>query len=292
MRYEGTTYRPPVEMDTHLLQVTVGCAHNNCRFCAMYRNVDFRPSPLHEVEEDIRELRRDFRHVPRLFLVNGDAFVLGRARLEPILELIRTHLPECESVSMYSSVANIAAKSDDDLLALRELGIHDLYVGIESGYEPAVTYIRKGHTVDDARTQLQRLTKAGIRHAISMMLGVAGSGHALQNARATAELLNEVQPYGIWVGTLAVYKGTELADDVREGRFTLATEREILQEERELITRLHVDGAHFYGVHPTNRIKVRGDLPSAKPRMLATIDDALANTPAHKLDLPARRKAM
>ena len=49
MQYEGTTYRPPPEADTPLLQVTVGCAHNRCTFCDMYRDVPFRRIPMDQI---------------------------------------------------------------------------------------------------------------------------------------------------------------------------------------------------------------------------------------------------
>ena len=39
MKYTGTTYRPPIKAGTVLRQVTVGCAHNKCSFCTMYKDV-------------------------------------------------------------------------------------------------------------------------------------------------------------------------------------------------------------------------------------------------------------
>jgi len=50
MRYEGTTYRPPPEADSVLLQVTVGCAHNQCTFCDMYRDVHFRRIAMDQIK--------------------------------------------------------------------------------------------------------------------------------------------------------------------------------------------------------------------------------------------------
>lgn len=292
MKYEGTTYRPPVEADTPLLQVTVGCAHNSCRFCKMYRDVKFRMCKLEEIEEDLQEARQIYRHAPRIFLVNGDAFVLSKNGLKPILKLIHQYFPECETVTMYASIQNIAAKSDDDLAELKELGVNDLYVGVESGYEKAVSYINKGYTIDEARKQLKRLNKAGIRHAELLMLGVAGKGEGIINAQETVKLLNETMPFLVWIGTLAVFEGTEMHADVLNGEFSIATEREILVEEKELIKNLELDGIALYGVHPTNIAKVSGLLPRDRNRMIATIDQALEETAPAFLDSQAERKGL
>ena len=48
MKTEGTLYRPPVEANTFLLQITAGCTHNACRFCNMYKDKNF-----HLIDEDI-----------------------------------------------------------------------------------------------------------------------------------------------------------------------------------------------------------------------------------------------
>ena len=275
MQYEGTTYRPPPEADTPLLQVTVGCAHNRCTFCHMYRDVTFRCISMEQIETDLQELRDIFTRSERIFLVNGDAFVLKTSVLKEIAERIKRIFSECRTISMYASIRNIMAKSDPELVELRNLGINDLYVGVESGWDKVLDHIDKGHTVAEAKHQLHRLNRADIRHIANLMLGVAGMGNGLDNARRTADFLNQTGPSLIWVGTLAVFEGTQLQTEMEQEAFVPATELEILEEEKALIDALALENVRFIGVHPTNTVRISGRLPQDKKTMLAAIDEGI-----------------
>jgi radical SAM superfamily enzyme YgiQ (UPF0313 family) len=275
MQYEGITYRPPPEADTPLLQVTVGCAHNRCTFCDMYRDVTFRRIPMDQIEADLNELRGIFPKSERIFLVNGDAFVLKTSALKEIGERVHRIFPECRTISMYASIRDIKAKSDHELKELKEHGINELYVGVESGWSEVIDRIEKGHTVAEAKHQLDRLNRAGIHHIANLMLGVAGIGNGLENARLTADFLNQTCPSLIWVGTLAIFEGTALHTDMERGAFIPATELEILEEEKALIDALELENVRFYGVHPTNSVRVSGWLPQDKLKMVAAIDEGI-----------------
>ena len=53
MRYEGTVYRPPSESGSLIVQATIGCPHNRCAFCGMYRDVSFKVRTLEDLEADL-----------------------------------------------------------------------------------------------------------------------------------------------------------------------------------------------------------------------------------------------
>ena len=292
MQYEGTTYRPPPEADSFLLQVTVGCAHNRCTFCDMYRDVSFRRVSMDQIEEDLQEARGIFPKAERIFLVNGDAFVLKAEILGNIAERIKVYFPECQTITMYASVQNIRTKSDQELNDLRRLGINDLYVGIESGWDEVLARINKGHTVAEAKHQLDRLNRAGINHIANLMLGVAGSGKGLENARKTADFLNQTGPSLIWVGTLGIFEGTELYAEMEQGLFVPATELEILEEEKELIKNIELENVPFYGVHPTNIVRTSGRLPQDKKKMIATIDHGIMHYGENELSTTLTRTSL
>ncbi len=42
MKYEDPVFRPPCEAGSLILQVTIGCPHNECVFCGMYKMKKFR----------------------------------------------------------------------------------------------------------------------------------------------------------------------------------------------------------------------------------------------------------
>jgi radical SAM superfamily enzyme YgiQ (UPF0313 family) len=286
MRFEGTTYRPPVEADTMLLQVTIGCAHNRCTYCNMYDDVSFRMIKPDKIEQDLQEARQIFPKAERIFLVNGDAFVLSANRLKKVAQLIADYFPECKIITMYASIQNIISKSDDDLKELKKCGVNDLYVGIESGWDLVVSHIKKGHTIEEAKTALARLNDVGINHMAALMLGVAGRDKGLANAEYTGAFLNETIPKLIWAGTLGLFEGTPLSKEVENGLFMPASEVEILEEEKALIRSINLEKVPFYGIHPTNTVPVFGILSRDKQKMIDTIDlgisrlgkDALSNS--------------
>lgn len=275
MHYTGTIYRPPVEADSLLLQVTVGCAHNKCTFCNMYKDVSFSIESLEQIEKDLMEARTYHDRVERVFLVNGDAFVLNTDYLKAIATKIRDYFPECKTITMYASIQNIKAKRDEELIELRRLGINDLYVGLESGSSDVITRINKGHTIQEAKEQLERLNNANINHMALLMLGVAGKGKGVENAKLTAELLNITKPKLVWVGTLGVIAGTKLQEEIIAGRFEEATEIENLIEEKTLIEEIQLKNIPFYGVHNTNAIPLAGMLPRDKEKMLMILEDGI-----------------
>jgi len=271
MEFTGTTYRPPVEANTALLQVTIGCAHNKCTYCTMYKDIKFGIEDLTQIEKNILEIKRVYGNITRIFLVNGDAFVLSARRLKEISNLLIKHIPSIETISMYASVSNIKGKSDSELVMLRESRINDLYIGLETGYEPILEKINKGHNLEDAYMELERLNNAGIIHHTGLMLGVAGKGHGVENAKATAKLLNKTKPGLIWAGTLGIFEGSILNSQVEKGEFIPASELEILEEEMELLNALDLKNTRFYGVHPTNTASIYGILPNDRDKMIRQI---------------------
>ena len=194
MKYTGTTYRPPFESKSLLLQVTAGCSHNKCRFCTMYREIPFAVESPEQIEQDLREARRLCRHVERVFLVNGDPFVLPAERLKETALQIRAHLPEVASIGMYAAIGNIRHKTDAELRELRALGITGLNIGVESGLDAVLADLNKGFTAVEAERELSRLSAAGMDFSLNIILGAASEPRARPRQQRTG------QPYPAGAG--------------------------------------------------------------------------------------------
>ena len=271
MHYTGTIYRPPFEARSLLLQVTTGCSHNRCSFCTMYRDEPFRVEPLEQIEEDLAEARQYVPNVTRVFLENGDPFALSADRLEQIAVMIHAYLPRVETIAMYASIKNVIGKSDEELRRLRNLGINELNIGVESGLDEALVYMNKGYTSDQAKHELNRLKEAGIDYGANIILGCAGPERRHENAAATAALLNETKPYLIFTGTIHSDPGCPLYEDIQNGRFVESTFGEYLDEEEELLKLLELTDCYLFGLHPSNIVTMHGNLPEDKAVMLDLI---------------------
>ena len=273
MPLDGVVYRPPYEANSLLLEVTQGCSHNKCTFCYMYPDVPFRVCPMEQIEADIAEAAQTNVNVRRVFLEHGDAFVLSADRLLQIADAIHKRLPRVETIAMYASIQNIMHKTDDELRRLQKAGIGGLDIGVESGLDAALAYMNKGHTAQEAKEQLLRLTAAGIDYSFNAILGCGGAERWQENADATAELINAVQPHLLFIGSLHAAPGCKLYTDMRNGTFHECTIGQLLDEQERLISRLDLKDTIYFGSHPSNIVPMQGRLPRHKQEMIDIIHE-------------------
>jgi radical SAM superfamily enzyme YgiQ (UPF0313 family) len=284
MKYTGPVYRPPFEANSLLLQVTVGCSHNKCSFCTMYKDVPFQVETMEQIEKDLLEARKINSRVNRIFLVNADAFVLSADKLKLIAKKINEILPEVETIAMYASVKNIMNKTDKELKELRELKINELNIGIESGLPEIVEHFNKRFTIDEAKIQLKRLTNAGIDFSVNIIIGAGGSKKTHEHAIASSKLINEVKPKLIFVATLHIDSGSQLDEELRKGLFEENTLRQNIEEEIELLQGLELNNTFFFGLHTSNVIPVYGMIPENKNEMIDALKNGLNSIKSEYLD--------
>ena len=291
--YKGTVYRPPVEASTFLIPVTEGCTHNFCKFCNMYKDVDFRMLELEQVENFLKAVRgKNAAYadiIKRVYLVGGDPFALSFKNLEQRILLIKKYLPSVNAITMYSRVSNIINKSSGELQALKAMGVDDLYVGIESGLDDVLIYMNKGHNAQDALTQCLRLNEAGIAHRDLLMPGAAGHGRGRENALKTAELLNKTKPNMVLLTALTAFEGTELAEDIKNNKFILSSEREILEEEKLLLENLDLPECYFWAAHSLDAIGVAGVIGEDRAEMLEALQYGIEHADEFNYNRTARR---
>jgi hypothetical protein len=258
----------------------------------MYKDVKFSMESIEQVEKDLQEAKQLYGDLKRIFLVNGDAFVLSAGRLKPIAQLILKYFPNMEVITMYSSINNIRDKTDQELRELHDLKIDELWIGVETGYEETLKYMNKGFTLKDSYEQLERLNKAGIKHFDAYILGGAGAGKGIENAIASAKLFNASKPIGVVTTTMGAFGDSQLAEDVKTGRFVPATEREVLEEQKKLIELIDVPNTYYMGIHALNTATFDAVLPIDRERAIGKVDDMIAELDDQYLDSVPERHSI
>ena len=275
MRYEGIVYRPPSEARSLIVQVTIGCAHNTCTFCNMYKAKDFRVRSMEEIMEDLREAHNSYgAYVQKVFLADGDALVLQTEKLLEILKAVRELFPNCTRVASYGTAQDILRKSEEELKSLQKEGLGIVYVGAESGDDEILASICKGVTAEELKAAGQKLKRCGIQTSVTLISGLGGRSKVEEHARSCAELISAMNPEYASFLTLRLYEGTPMYDDVVTGRFERITADEIVDEMKIFLEHVDSPGTVFRTNHASNYVVLAGNLNEDIPSMLAQLDEA------------------
>ena len=272
MRYEGNIFRPPSEAYSYILQVTVGCAHNKCTFCDMYKDKRFHLRDMKEVLEDLEMARKRYRKVERIFLADGDALCLKTEKLLTVLEAIRRLFPECRRVGIYGSAKDANRKTPGELELLRDNGVGIIYIGAESGSDRVLRDIKKGSTRAELISAVRRIEDGGIAASVTFISGLAGREAWREHAVESGTMISEMEPSYVGLLTLMTGKGAPLTRDIREGRFSLLTPQEVVLETELLLSNINVKKkCVFRSNHASNYLSLAGNLPEDKEALLEQI---------------------
>ena len=164
MKYEGVVYRPPSEARSLIVQVTIGCAHNTCTFCNMYKDKQFRVRKMEEIMADLQEAHDAYAaYVQKVFLADGDALIMKTEDLLTILAAVKELFPRVTRVAAYGTAQDILRKSEEELRLLKEAGLGIVYVGAETGDDEILEYIHKGVTAGEVIAAGQKLKRCGMQ---------------------------------------------------------------------------------------------------------------------------------
>jgi radical SAM superfamily enzyme YgiQ (UPF0313 family) len=197
--------------------------------------------------------------------------------LVAILRYLREKFPSIQRITSYGRARTLAKKSMEELKELREAGLTRIHIGMETGYDPLLQYIKKGVTAKEQVTAGRNVVASGISLSEYIMPGLGGERWWREHAVESARVLSQIDPDFIRLRTLYVRKNMPLYQKVEKGEFARPSDDQIVTEIRLFLENL--DGIHSTVVsdHILNLLEeIQGRLPGEKEKMLALIDRYLA----------------
>jgi radical SAM superfamily enzyme YgiQ (UPF0313 family) len=275
MHYQGNIFRPPSEANSILLQVTTGCSHNKCTFCAMYKGSRFSIKSDDIIFADIDFAATHCRRQNRLFLCDGDALILPQERLIRILTEIKTKLPWVNRVGVYANTKSIKRKSAAQLEELKNLGLLIAYMGLESGDDRTLEDINKGADSGQMIEMGKKIRSAGIKLSVTVLLGIAQKKRSHIHGRESGRVLTAIDPEYVGALSLMLSDGTPLHRSWDEGTWQLPGPQEMLEELKVMLINTDLSNGYFHANHASNYLPIKAKLPGDKAKTLRLIEQAL-----------------
>lgn len=275
MEYEGTVYRPPSEAYSLIIQVTIGCSHNGCTFCSMYKDKTFRIKEVETIKKELRQYRKKVRSVRRIFLADGDAFILKTDNLVEILNEIKNLFPECERISSYATPQDILMKTEDEIKRIKEHGLTMLYMGVESGSDLILKEINKKVTAEEMVQAGKKAIECGMKLSVTLISGLGGIEKSKEHAIQSAKVVSAINPHYLGLLTLMVEEDTEIYKKIKTGEMKLLSPIEVMKETHIVVENLEVSNCVFRSNHASNYVSLAGNLNRDKEHILNEIKQCL-----------------
>ena len=278
IKYDEPVFRPPGEARSAILQATLGCSWNKCAFCEMYTSKKFKARNFEDIKPEIETLSKVYKGVKKIFLADGNAFVLSANKLIPILNEINNRFGKLQRISSYALPKDILGKSDHELKELRSLGLKLLYIGIETGDEKLLKLINKGETFNSTVDGILKAHDAGIDTSIMIINGLGGKKYAEKHALKSAEIINKTNPKFLSTLTLSLPYGLDHFQKRFNGNYQQQTIVELFEELKLFIENLDIENTIYRSDHVSNNLILKGTLSKDQNKLIDLLNIAIQNT--------------
>ncbi len=208
-----------------------------------------------------------------VFLQDANNFILPAEEIIAVLEHLRRRVPGITRVTTYARSKSVGQKTLEQLKAIRAAGLDRLHIGLETGHDPLLKFMRKGVSAAEQIEAGRKAVAAGLELSEYVMPGLGGREMSRGHAIDTAKALNAIDPHFIRLRTLRVPRRTELFQELSAGRFTMLSDDECVGEIRLFVDSLEGISSFLASDHIMNLVEtVQGRLPGDKPRLLAELD--------------------
>ncbi len=289
LSYDEPVWRPPSEARSLIVQATLGCSHNRCSFCHMYRTKRFRVRPMADILAFLDAAAARWPQTRRIFLADGDAAVLSTEKMLSVLAACRQRFSALERVTCYATPQNLLKKTVEDLQKWRQAGLTMMYLGVESGLDEVLESVDKGVCSDQIVEAGQKARRAGIVLSTTVILGLAGPELSADHARATGAVLSRIDPEFASALTLMLPDPDMLAALGMKGPSPEDTPAlrmspwDLIRELRDLVAAMDVTACTFRSNHASNYLPVRATLPQDRDSVLTALEKLLTERDSRTL---------
>jgi len=234
----------------------------------MYKCKQFRLKTDKEIKEHINDLKVYYKNPERIFLADGNVLCLKTDKLIDLLTYVKAEFPAVQRISSYSGPLDLIRKSDEELKEIREAGLEFLYLGVESGSDKVLSMMEKGVNQHQMIEAGQKAVRAGFKLSCMIISGLGGEEFMREHATESAKVISAINPHYFSLLRLVVEEESELAEDVKQGKFKLLSPLQILDENIIMLENMELTDCIFRANHVSNYLNQAGVLNRDKNMLI------------------------